>query len=214
MRTAAAKGARAHYIQIDMHILLRIAGEGKPWRYNGSRRMNSSARASSDFALAARDDDLVSVAPVLDRCAGRFADLVASTIRPGWNAFLSSVNLGRRERFATRESRGGTEPACRYSTSSRWLSSRICLRIPTSGPTPSPVPSPIRRVPAVFWPKRKRRKKAARGIRSFSSWRRPPPCSIESPIRRSSISSATPSATWRASPIFSCRPSPSRRKRS
>jgi putative transposase len=76
--------AAARYVALNP-VWARLAERAEDWRW-------SSARAH----LAARDDGLVEVAPLLARCGGRFADLLAVEPSPGAIAALRAAEtIGR-----------------------------------------------------------------------------------------------------------------------
>jgi hypothetical protein len=76
--------AAARYVALNP-VRARLAKRAEDWRW-------SSARAH----LAGRDDGLVEVAPLLARCAGRFADLLAVEPAPGVIAALRAAEtIGR-----------------------------------------------------------------------------------------------------------------------
>jgi putative transposase len=76
--------AAARYVALNP-VRARLAERAEDWRW-------SSVRAH----LAGRDDGLVEVAPLLARCAGRFADLLAVEPSPGMIAALRAAEtIGR-----------------------------------------------------------------------------------------------------------------------
>ena len=76
--------AAARYVALNP-VRARLAGRAEDWPW-------SSARAH----LAGRDDGLVEVAPLLARCTGRFADLLADEPSPNLIAALRAAEtIGR-----------------------------------------------------------------------------------------------------------------------
>src|SRR5208282_5809010 len=76
--------AAARYVALNP-VRARLVEKAPDWRW-------SSARAH----LAGRDDELVAVAPLLDRCAGRFAELLADEPDPArLTALRAAETIGR-----------------------------------------------------------------------------------------------------------------------
>jgi putative transposase len=89
-RFASAVMDEAHLMAAARYVALnpapaRLAERAEDWRW-------SSVRAH----LARRDDGLVEVAPLLERCRGRFAELLAAEPPPGAIAALQAAEtIGR-----------------------------------------------------------------------------------------------------------------------
>jgi len=76
--------AAVRYVALNP-VRARLVERATDWRW-------SSARAH----LSGRDDELVTVAPLLDRCAGRFADLLKEEAEPAKLAALRAAEtIGR-----------------------------------------------------------------------------------------------------------------------
>ncbi len=95
--------AAARYVALNP-VRARLAARAQDWRW-------SSARAH----LAGRDDGLVTVAPLLNRCAGRFADLLDDEPAPALLAALRAAEtigrpLGSPDFLASLAARMGRDP--------------------------------------------------------------------------------------------------------